>query len=154
MTADELREEIGIELELIDSIVSEIASLRQDLERREPTIRERTAAAAFLAQFYGGVENILKRIHRYYGFSLPAGDMWHVDLFRRFCHPSLAPLPSLFDESLAAAMAPYRKFRHVVYHSYGFQIDWERMSEGAAKLEEVYGRFKARLSDYLNGIVR
>ena len=67
MTVDELREEIGIELESIGNTVRELASLRTDLGTREPTIREKTAAAAFMAQFYGGVENILKRICRFNG---------------------------------------------------------------------------------------
>ncbi len=59
MIADELREEINIEIELIEGILREISSLCKDIADREPTTREKTAAAAFLAQFYGGVENIL-----------------------------------------------------------------------------------------------
>lgn len=64
MTLAELREEISIELEMMGSVVSETVSLLNDLAGREPTVREKTAAAAFLALFYGGIENILKRIHR------------------------------------------------------------------------------------------
>jgi len=80
MTMDELREEIGIELELIGDTVRELSSLRKDVGSREPTVREKTAAA-FMAQFYGGVENILKRISRFHSVPLPAGDTWHIDLF-------------------------------------------------------------------------
>jgi hypothetical protein len=39
-----------------------------------PTVREQTAAAAFLAQFYNGIENILKRISIFYEVPLPTGD--------------------------------------------------------------------------------
>ena len=88
MTLSELREEISIELEMMGSVVSESVSLLNDLADREPTVREKTAAAAFLAQFYGGIENILKRIHRYHGIALPVGDSWHIDIFKRFCSPS------------------------------------------------------------------
>lgn len=150
MTADELREEISIELELIDGVCRELASLRRDLAGREPTVREKTAAAAFLAQFYGGVENILKRISRFHGAELPSGATWHSELFRRFCSPSFNPLPVLFDDTLARSLAPYRKFRHFVYHSYGFQADWERMTEGIDNLEDVFGAFKVRLDVYVN----
>jgi hypothetical protein len=59
-----LKEEIGIELELMDKVVNELLSLKEDLSGREPTIREKTATAAFLAQWYHGVENIIKRIYR------------------------------------------------------------------------------------------
>jgi DNA gyrase/topoisomerase IV subunit B len=54
--AEELREEINIELELIESTLRELSALQKDVAMREPTVREKTAAA-FLAQFYGGIEN-------------------------------------------------------------------------------------------------
>jgi hypothetical protein len=149
MNVDELREEIGIELELIGAIVRELASLRKDVGEHEPTVREKTAAAAFMAQFYGGVENILKRISRYYAVSLPAGDTWHIDLFKRFCRPSQEPLPALFDDSLATTMSTFRKFRHVVYHGYGFQLDWSRMQEGMSGLEDAFRKFSAALDKSL-----
>lgn len=152
MTADELREEINIEIELIESILREISSLCKDIADREPTTREKTAAAAFLAQFYGGVENILKRISKFYSIPLPTGDTWHMDLFKRFCTPSHRPLPVLFDELLSSDFAPFRKFRHVVYHSYGFQLEWERMKEGIATIENVWARFKANLFNYLKNL--
>jgi hypothetical protein len=149
MTREELREEIGIELELIESVLQELSSLKKDITGREPTIREKTAAAGFLAQFYIGVENVLKRISKYLAVDLPAGDTWHIDLFKRFCFPSYKTLPNLFDESLASAMAPFRKFRHVVYHAYGSQLDWERMHEGIDTIDDVFAQFKSRLSVYL-----
>ncbi len=149
MTAKELREEISIELELIESLLQELSALRKDVMDREPTIREKTAAAAFLAQFYCGIENILKRISRFNSIPLPAGDTWHVELFKRFCAPSHSPLPVLFDESLESAMAPFRKFRHVVYHGYGFQLDWNRMKEGIENIEDIFLRFKTKVTAYL-----
>jgi len=149
MTVDELREEIGIELELIGDSVRELSSLRNDVGAKEPTVREKTAAAAFMAQFYGGVENILKRISRFHAVTLPAGDTWHIDLFRRFCLPSHEPLPALFDAPLAATMSTFRKFRHVVYHGYGFQLDWSRMQEGMSGIEDAFHTFRAVLNKYL-----
>ena len=47
-------------------------------------------------------------------------------------------------------MAAFRKFRHVVYHGYGFQLDWNRMKEGIESVENVYRRFKTRLLFYLD----
>ena len=87
MTVEELREEIELELDLIGIAVVEAVAIYQDFGEREPTIRDKTAAAAFMAQFYGGLENILKRIHRYYGVPLPVGDSWHIEIFKRFCIP-------------------------------------------------------------------
>jgi hypothetical protein len=144
-----LREEIAIELEAIEATVTELLALQCDIAGREPTTREKTAAAAFLAQFYSGVENILKRISFYHDVALPEGETWHVDLFQRFCFPSYPELPVLFDKRLAPDLAPYRRFRHIVYHSYGFQLDWNRMAEGVIGVQGVFSRFKTELSDYL-----
>ena len=70
----ELHEEIAVELESMQMVVDELVALQKDMANREPTTREKTAAAAFLAQFYNGIENILKRIYRFYGVSLPTGE--------------------------------------------------------------------------------
>lgn len=149
MTAVELREEIELELEMMGVVVSEAVAVYRDLAGQEPSIRNKTAAATFMAQFYGGLENILKRIHRYYGVPIPVGDSWHIEIFKRFCKPAYGGLPLLFDEQMSLSLAPYRAFRHVVFHSYGFQLDWERMRDGVASLESVYSRLHAVLDVFL-----
>ncbi|MBI5970437.1 MAG: hypothetical protein HY884_04720 [Deltaproteobacteria bacterium] len=154
MRPAELREEIDIELELLESTVRELTTLRHEVSEREPTVREKTAAGAFLAQFYAGIENILKRVCHFHGIAVPSGDTWHIDLFKYFCKHGYNPLPILFDESLASKIAPFRKFRHVVYHGYGFQLDWTRMKEGIESVEDVYLRFKIRLLEYINEKVK
>jgi len=152
MNLKDLCEEIAIEVELLESVIKEISLLRNDLTEREPTVREKTAAGAFLAQFYGGIENIMKRISLFHSVPMPTGDNWHTDLFRRFCQPPYKTLPLLFDEQLAIDMAPFRKFRHVVYHGYGFELDWDRMKEGLARIDDVFNCFKQKLNEYLNGL--
>ncbi len=114
MTSEDLKEEIDIELENIETVLWELSQLHEDVQGREASILEKTAASAFLAQFYNGIENTLKRISRYSNVPLPSGEIWHVELFRRFCAPPSPLLPVLFDQSLAADLAPYRKFRHIV----------------------------------------
>ena len=149
MTLEELREEISIELEYIETTVREATDLLNDVSMRKPTVRELTAAAAFLAQFYGGIENILKRIHRYHNIPMPTGDARHVEIFNRFCVPPFLPFPILFDELLATDLLPFRKFRHVVHHGYGFQLDWDRMRGGLEKVDDVHSRFVSSVSNYL-----
>jgi len=146
--ATELQEEISIELEAMQIVVTELAALQNDTIDREPTLREKTAAAAFLAQFYNGVENILKRICLYHGQPLPTGEMWHLDLFKRFSDPAQPPLPLLFDNEYASILAPYRRFRHVVLHSYGFQIEWSRMRHGVDDIDGVFSILRDRLEQY------
>ena len=152
MTPADLREEIAIELEAMQVVVDELVALQQDVSAGEPTLREKTAAAAFLAQFYNGLENILKRISHYRNVPLPSGETWHVDLFQQFSNPSHQSLPNLFDKALSATLAPYRRFRHVAFHSYGFDLDWSRMVEGVEQIEGVFLEVRGRLSTYLQGI--
>ena len=152
MITTSLHDEISIELELMTQVVYEVSSLCHDVAERVPTVREKTAAAAFLAQFYGGVENILKRIHRYYNVPLPAGDTWHLDLFNRFCSPGDEILPLLFDDKLASRLSPFRKFRHVVHHGYGFQIEWEMMGEGLDSLETVFHDVSVVFDSFLKSL--
>jgi len=139
---------------MLNNVVRELALLRTDVGTHEPSVREKTAAAAFMAQFYGGVENILKRISRFHGVQLPTGDTWHIDLFKMFCIPASEPLPALFDDAQAASMASYRKFRHVVYHGYGFQLDWHRMQEGLKNIAEVFQSFQSVALRYLKTLLQ
>lgn len=148
----QLREEISIELEAITQVVRELVFLNQDLGKQAPTIREKTAAAAFLAQFYNGIENILKRICISYEVRLPEGDNWHVALFKMFSSPSQSPLPTLFDDNLAEILAPYRRFRHVVFHSYGFQLEWNKMVHGIEEIEPVFAKVELAIRQFLNSI--
>jgi hypothetical protein len=124
LTFEELREEIAVELEAIESTVNELQSLQRDVADRKPTVREKTAAAAFLAQFYNGVENILKRLSRFHNIAIPSGETWHVELFQLYCSPIKPNLPILLDKAISIALAPYRRFRHVAFHGYGFQLEW------------------------------
>jgi hypothetical protein len=154
LKADNLQEEILIQLEAMTVVVDELIALQQDVALREPTLRKKTATAAFLAQFYNGIENILKRISGFHNVPLPEGETWHVELFQRFASPSHPELPVLFNDELAHSLAPYRRFRHVVFHSYGFQLEWERMDGGVKGVSIVFNQLKTNLSAYLSTINR
>lgn len=110
MKAKELQDEIAVELEALEPVVQELQALRQELGLTEPTVREKTAAAAFLAQFYSSVENILKRISQFYRIPLPNGETWHVDLFKRFCDPAYFPCHSCSMRNWSQALRPFENF--------------------------------------------
>jgi hypothetical protein len=105
-----------------------------------------------LAQFYNGLENILKRISHYHSIAIPTGDNWHLELFQRFSVSVLPGLPPLFSQALAIQLAPYRRFRHVALHSYSFQLEWDRMQEGVVELPRVFVEVQDALNKYLRTI--
>ena len=152
MTADDLRTEIDIGIESIENALKKLAALYSDVGDRRPAVREKTAAATFLAQFYGGIENILKRISLFHNVSLPTGKTWQMDLFIHFCIPSHRSLPEFFDEFLASGLSSYRRFRHVFHHSYSFELDWERMKEGIERAPQLFVRFKEAVLKYSQDI--
>ncbi len=149
MTTGELRAEIAIEFGALQQVVNELEALHRDVSGRESTVREKTAAAAFLAQFYTGIENFLKRLSRFHGVELPAGETWHLELFERFRHPGQPPLLALFDEALARQLGPFRRFRHVVHHGYGFQLEWDRMQAGVELAGPVLAALQGRVETHV-----
>ena len=64
MDADNLREQIEIELERMTETLAELEEIRRLASEQPLTKVERTAAATFLGQLYGGLENVMKRICR------------------------------------------------------------------------------------------
>jgi hypothetical protein len=40
----------------------------------------------------------------------------------------------------------------VVFHGYGFQLDWSRMAERVAKVYDVFSIFRAALADYMEAL--
>ena len=149
MKPNELAEQIDIEFEAIQLTVDELSSLRDDISGREPTLRELAAAGLFLATFYNGIENILKRICRFHEIDTPVGSDWHVELVRSFGDPPRGGLPLLLDAQLAEDLAPYRQFRHVVHHGYGFRLVWPDMLFGVEGADSVFRRFKMTVGNYL-----
>lgn len=86
------------------------------------------------------------------GVELPRGENWHLELFQRFCTPGQPPLPALFDEALARRLGPFRRFRHVVHHGYGFQMDWERMHEGLKQVAGVLATFRQQVEAHVSAL--
>lgn len=153
MRADELKEDVAGELEHMSLIVQELVALESDVSARNPTLREKVAAAGFLSQFYNGIENILKRISKYENVPQPEGESWHVELFERFSagadDTGNRSLPMLFDQVLARDLAAYRGFRHVMRIAYGVELKWNLMREGIARIDKVFERFKNAVQTYL-----
>jgi hypothetical protein len=152
MRIEDLQEEVFIEFESMEIIVKEVISLRSKLIDREPTLIEKTALSSFLTQFYNGIENILKRVCKFYSIALPIGETWHIELFEKFCYPSAKPLPTLIDDSLKLNLISFRRFRHFVHHGYSFKIDWKKMKEGVEIIDLIFRQFKIVVTDYLKNL--
>lgn len=152
MTRDELQTEVRRELNRLRRVARELQALHDDVGEGPASLREKAAAGALLASFYMGIENILKRIARYYEMEIPSSERWHVELFERYTDPSVGPLPVLFDEVLVPRMDAFRRFRHVVHHGYAFDLRWDRMQPGLQQAEPTLEAFQLRVENFLKGL--
>jgi hypothetical protein len=152
MNREKLRDEIEIELERMETTVSELRALGARLGSGEPSNLEKAGAGACLAQFYGGIERVLVRICKHRGVQEPTGADWHEALFRMFCEPPANGLPALFDQALESLADPYRRFCHVFRHGYGILLDWNRMKPGIESVEKVFHEFAKRARGYLDSL--
>lgn len=152
MSADDLAQQVDIDLASMRKTRAELLALFADVQHRDPTTREAAAAGLFLANLYTGAENVLKRIASHHSAELPSGDRWHVELFEAFCDPRREDVPTLFDQQLAGEMAPYRRFRHVVHRGYAFQLRWADMLPGVQQADGVFARFEERVREYIDSL--
>ena len=145
MYSDEQLEPIRIEIESIEKILNEITGIIKEYSDSEPDIRIKAALASFIAQFYNGVENIMKRIMKINGWPLPKGENWHADLFNLFIEPNDLKTPVLFRGSEVLIYKKLRKFRHIVYHGYSFRLEYELMKSNVTGLEDSFKSFVQNL---------
>jgi hypothetical protein len=149
MNPERLKEEIQIEIKEMTIVIDDINSLMTETNLSSPTNIQKAAASSLVAQFYCGIENILKRISKFHNINLPKGENWHIELFNRFCELNETKLPILFNGFLRDELINYRKFRHFVFHGYSNKISWERLLSGIRNINDVFSNFKDSINIYL-----
>ena len=87
-----------------------------------------SASAMFLHSFYNGIENILRLIIQFYDKNLPNNIKWHTELLEKAFILN-ENRKNIFQKEIQEKIEEYLKFRHFVRHSYGFQLEWERMED-------------------------
>ncbi|MFH0964327.1 MAG: hypothetical protein V2A58_09985 [Planctomycetota bacterium] len=147
----ELREEVELELAMLRRHLETFATLRQEVELREPDAVETMALAGMLQSFYNGVENIFKRVAVHCDGGPPSGGAWHRRLLASMADRGVKRL-AVISEEFARELEGYLDFRHVFRGAYGFELRWRRMAtlvkgcEGTLNglEEELTAFFKAR----------
>jgi hypothetical protein len=152
MTKEDLLEDIDIQLESMETIVNYSIEVLEILKEKDGSIIQKTALASFASQFYHGIENILKRISKYYNVQVPSSSEWHSELMKRFSDPPYMNLPVIFNEELSNDLVNFRKFRHYVIHGYSFNIEWPRLRNNLANIQEVFIKFKNSLELFMQSI--
>ncbi len=146
---DELASQIEFELGQLQKLVDLFRPVVDSCALGEPGRLDVAALGAMLHSFYGGVENIFKRISLGVDGALPSGDAWHSALLKSMADPS-ARRGAVISPWLAGRLREYLEFRHVFRSVYAFLLTWHRM---APLVRDCEGTFQ-RLRDELGAFVR
>ena len=141
-----LIEEIKIEIDSMAIIVSDVESLLNEVSDSQPNNIYKTALGGFASQFYNGIENILKRIHKHSGIELPTGDDWHIVILDRFSENSKFNFPFKFSFDLVKKLSDYRRFRHYFFHGYSHNLNWQILTSGVEDIGEVFEQIKKEIN--------
>jgi len=125
---EKLKTKVLFEISQIDKLLDSHKPLLDLCRLKIPDLIEMSAAAMFLHSFYNGIENILKIIIKFYDNKLPNDIKWHMELLEK-AFISNENRKEIFRKESQEKMEEYLKFRHFVRHSYGFQLEWERMED-------------------------
>ena len=121
-----LKAKLLFEISQIDKLFNDSKPLFDLYALKTPDFIEMSAGAMVLHSFYNGIENILVLIFKHYDEKLPNSNKWHMELLDK-AFVSEENRKQIFSNELQERLEEYMKFRHFVRHSYGFQLEWERM---------------------------
>jgi len=121
-----MRAIIEDELVTLDRVVKEAEQALTSISD-EPSQFEMHGLAAYLHQFYTGVESIFQRIVIGLGEGLPQGAYWHAELLAQMAAERPGGRPAVIDGPLYARLKDYMDFRHFFRHAYGYTLRWSQM---------------------------
>jgi hypothetical protein len=147
-----LKPKIQFEISQIDKLLISSKPLLDLCKIKEPDFIEMSAAAMILHSFYNGVENILVLIFKHYDNFLPNTNKWHTELLEK-AFISNENRTQLFSNELQSQLEEYLKFRHFVRHSYGFQLEWERMEDLIIGIELFWVKVKESINCFIENVV-
>jgi len=142
-----LEAKINNELARIDKLLSDSSPLLELCALREPDFIEMSAAALTLHSFYNGLENIILLIVKHTQDVIPQDSQWHKVLFEQ-AFMSDNKKTKIFRPELKEPLESYLYFRHFIRHSYGSELDWERMKPLIIDMQKVWEVIKEDLNNF------
>ena len=143
-----LRKQIAVEREMLGQLLADHQPLLSKCAASAPDRIEVSALAAMLHGFYGGVENIFRRVAIELNEPLPRGQGWHKDLLESMTRPG-PQRPALISGVMAETLRGYLEFRHFFRSGYPFQLRWERMAGLVHGCEEALSCLEGDLESFL-----
>lgn len=143
-----LRKQIAVERETLHQLLASFQPLLRKCDSWSPDYIELSALGAMLHSFYGGIENIFKRVVIELGEGMPRGEGWHKELLERMTRPH-TNRPAVMSPDLAKVLEQYLDFRHLFRNIYSQRLEWQRMAKLVHGCEETLNRLEAELNLFL-----
>ena len=143
-----LKADIRHELTQLKQLVKEFQSVTEKLKHEEIPTYDRGAIGYYLHNFYNGCESIFQTVASFFENDIEAKS-WHRDLLRRMTLKINGYRPQLIDDQLYQLLDDFRGFRHKFRHSYGFELDWDKLRLVAKKLEKTATVFHIQTEDFI-----
>ncbi len=90
--------------------------------------------ASYIVDVYTGCEKMSERVAVTLDENLPKGENWHEQLLRQMAETGGDNRPPLWQGSLLLELDEYRKFRHLVRHSYNVKLKHDKVMILAQKI--------------------
>ncbi len=135
----DLQRRIAVEIYNISMSLDEINKVKN---KENKTKIELAGIAAFLHNFYSGIENILKQILSEKNIKIARTEFWHRTLLETSVENQI--ISPEFKNSLS----DYLAFRHFFVHSYGFMLDEHRLLSLARDAGGIFSAFKENIKEY------
>ncbi len=144
-------------LALKSRIEDELVSIERNLERLNLVVQQAEtipevalvpALASYINDFYRGCERISESVAVTLDGKLPQGKNWHQALLRQVAEIGGENRPPVWSGSLLLELDEYRKFRHLVLHTYNVELKTERVKELASNLESVFQKIQQAIAGF------
>ena len=142
------KEKINLEISKIDTLVSKSSLLLTKCQHSEPDFFDLNAAGSILHSFYNGLESIFKLIHKATDNTPLTSTMWHSELFHSMFKET-EKRKSVLSPDLEESLKEYLGFRHVFRHSYGYELDWERLNPLFSGMLEIWQKIKTCFFEFI-----
>jgi predicted nucleotidyltransferase len=111
------------------------------------------ALASYIADFYTGCEHLSERVAVTLDGGLPKTDNWHEMLLRQVAEVGGEDRPPLWAGSLLLELDEYRKFRHLVRHTYNVELKPERVLELAQNVQPVFTKIQGAIALFCQWLI-
>ena len=145
---DKLKEKIVHEILRVNKLFDSGKPLLDLCKIKEPDFIEASAAGSFLQSFYNGIESIILLIFKATKEDIPNDLHWHKKLFEKTFEMN-EKRTIIFREDYKELFTEYLSFRHYFRHSYGYEIEWERLKPLINGVEALWKLIEADLKSFI-----